>query len=121
MSQRAHRAKQSLLRELDKNFQQYFHTNLREVVQELRVHHMNITQEPGPDELIEAIDQSRILDFTDAPTFLELRDTVHRVREGHFGVCVACKRRISEQVLEREPNVKLCKACSSRVVRAGLA
>ena len=121
ISQGTTRAKQSLLRELDRNFQQYFHTNLHEVIHELRVHHVDITSDPAPDELIQVIDQSRILDFVDAPTMLELRDTVHRVREGTFGVCVACKRRISAQTLEVEPNAKLCRSCSRRVVRSGLA
>lgn len=113
-------AKESLLRELDKNFQRYYRTDLREVINELRVHFVDINPEPAPDELIRAIDQSKILNFTDAPPFLELRDTVHRVRQGQFGFCVACKKRISSQVLEREPNVKLCRNCERRVARVRL-
>jgi hypothetical protein len=118
--QRTDRAKQSLLRELDINFQHYFHASLYEVINGLRLHYVDITTDPSPDELILVIDRTRILDFVPAPSILELRDTVHRVTTGTFGYCAGCKKPISTHVLESTPNAKLCPRCSQRVVRSGL-
>jgi len=121
LSRRMDRAKQSLLNELDKNFQRYFHANLGEVINDLRLHYVEITYDPTPDELLSVIERSRILDFVPGPPLVELRDTIHRIIGGTFGVCIACKRPIAVEILESAPNAKLCPDCSQRVNQAGIS
>ena len=115
LSQGTDRAKQTLLNELDQRFQFYFHANLQDVVNDLRLHYVEIRPDPSPDELMAAIDVSGILDFVPMPSIGELRDAVRRVKSGTYGFCIGCRGAISSDILESEPNAKFCSECSRGV------
>jgi RNA polymerase-binding transcription factor DksA len=117
----ANRAKQSLLKELDANFQKHFHVTLSEVINDLRLHYGEITVDPSLDEVFVVIDRTKLLNFVASPSIYELRDSIHRISAGTFGICVACKHSIATDILESTPNATLCPSCSQRVAPSGLA
>jgi len=108
------RAKFSLLRELDVRFQRYYHERLSDVINDLRLHHVDIKPDPSADELISIISRNKILNFTTAAPMLELRETFDRLKHGTFGICVDCGKSISPETLEKWPTTKLCDHCSGQ-------
>jgi len=108
------RAKYSLLRELDVRFQRSYHERLGEIINDLRMHHIEIKPDATADELISIIDRSRLLYFVSDPSIQELRTTFERLRIGTFGTCEHCGEAIPPEVLEKAPTTTLCTPCSGR-------
>jgi RNA polymerase-binding transcription factor DksA len=109
------RAEQSLLRELDTRLQTSWHETLQDVITDLRVHWVDVKSNATADELISVIHNYRLLDFASTQPLMEIRDTIRRIKQGTFGVCSDCGEEISGEILECQPNAKLCPACAGRL------
>jgi RNA polymerase-binding transcription factor DksA len=109
------RLEQSLLKELDTRLQSCWHESLQEVITDLRIHWVDIKPDASPDDLISVISSTRLLDFVNTQPLAEIRDTFQRINQGTFGTCVGCGLEISAEILESQPNAKLCPACSERL------
>jgi RNA polymerase-binding transcription factor DksA len=110
------RAEQSLLRELDTRLQTSWHETLQDVITDLRVRWVDIKSDAGADELISVIHSYRLLDFVSTQPLIEIRDTIQRIKQGTFGLCVGCGEEISAEIIETHPNTKLCSACAGRLI-----
>ena len=111
-----HRAYTSLLREVDARCQRYYHERLTDVVNDLRLHHIEIRPDPSAEELLSVISRNRILDFTTAAPMVELREAIDRLMRGTFGLCVDCGEGIPSETLEQHPTAKLCGRCNKQKV-----
>lgn len=52
-----------------------------------------------------------LLAFKSDPRIDELRGALERLEQGSFGICIACKGEISQDLLEVDPAVRLCERC----------
>ena len=41
----------------------------------------------------------------------EFRSALHRLEEGTYGICLTCKRPISQDTLDADPTARLCPTC----------
>ncbi len=41
----------------------------------------------------------------------EFRSALHRLEEGTYGICLTCKRPISQDTLDADPTARLCPVC----------
>ncbi len=46
----------------------------------------------------------------------EFRSALHRLEEGTYGICLTCKRPISQDALNADPTTRLCPACEQAYV-----
>jgi len=109
------RAEQTLLRELDSRLQVSWHETLQDVINDLRIRWVDLKPDAQPDEVITAIHSYRLLDFETTQPLLEIRDTIQRIKQGTFGSCAGCGQEISGEILETQPNTKLCSSCAERL------
>ena len=115
------RAEESLLKQLDTRLQTSWHETLQDVITDLRIRWVDVKQDADADELISVIHTYRLLDFVTAQPLIEIRDTIRRIKQGTFGVCLGCGKEISGDLLESQPSVTLCSTCTEQLnsVRQG--
>jgi RNA polymerase-binding transcription factor DksA len=105
------RAKAALLSELDVTLQKYCHQRLNDVVNDLRLRYVNVKPDSSPDEVISVFLQSGVLKTISAAPMMRLRESLERIRQGTFGMCVSCGKKISAAYLEKNPTTTHCAAC----------
>ncbi len=59
-----------------------------------------------------------ILAFKNDPVLEELRSALKRLDQGTFGICLGCKRPISQDVLDKDPTQRICSMCEQQFVAA---
>jgi len=52
-----------------------------------------------------------LLAFKSDPRLQELRGALVRFDEGTYGICIGCKREISQDILDRDPSQRVCADC----------
>lgn len=55
------------------------------------------------------------LAFKSDPQIEELRHALDRIENGTFGYCIACKGRITLELLNADPTRRVCPACEQRL------
>jgi hypothetical protein len=66
---------------------------------------------PLPRQGIEAL-----LAFKTDSILDELHGALHRLDEGTFGICIACKRRMNQTLLDSDPIRRLCPECERKLL-----
>jgi hypothetical protein len=112
------RIKLSLLKQIDLLVWRSYHQTLVEMINELRVHRLNLPLKPSVDEIFGTLRKERMLEFSTQPGMKELRDAVDRMVEGTFGLCQHCGQEMEEKTLEQQPTIRYCRACSVEMADA---
>ncbi len=63
-------------------------------------------EEPASGHQVEAA-----LAFKSDALLDEYRSALHRLEDGTYGICLTCKRPISQDTLDADPTARLCPAC----------
>ena len=108
------RAKQVLLRDLDRILQSAYHQRLGEVINDLRLHDIELSPNPSPDDIFLLMRRSRVLWCSSLPEIESVRRSIDRVASGSLGVCDRCKKEIGAEVLEANPFARFCPKCISQ-------
>ena len=114
------RVKAALLSELDVSLQKYCHQRLKDVVNDLRLRHINVKPDSSPDEVFSVFLQSGVLKTMTAAPIVRMRESLERIRMGTFGLCALCGREISAKYLIQNPTTTRCASCdreSQRLMR----
>lgn len=61
-------------------------------------------------------DIDALLAFKSDPHIEELRHALDRIEAGTFGVCISCKAVISEELLDTDPEQRVCGLCEQKFV-----
>jgi len=69
------------------------------------------TRESFVDEQLSLHQIDAILAFKSDPTLDELRGALDRIETGTFGLCISCKKVISQEVLDADPSRRVCSGC----------
>ena len=56
-----------------------------------------------------------ILAFKSDQWLSELRNALNRISDGTYGVCISCKRRIPQRMLDVDPILRLCGECEQEM------
>lgn len=56
-----------------------------------------------------------ILAFKSDPILDELRGALDRLEAGTFGVCISCKKPMSQEVLDSDPARRVCSGCEVEI------
>ena len=117
-TQNLERIKLSLLKQIDLLVWRSYHQTLVEMINELRVHRLNVPLRPSVDEIFGTLRKERMLEFSTQPGMKELRDAVDRMVRGTYGLCQHCGQEMDEQTLVQQPTVLYCRACSTEMADA---
>ena len=77
---------------------------------------LNREEFTGERASLHAIDA--VLSFKSDPRLDELRGALDRIEDGTFGVCIGCKKLISQPLLTREPARRMCEECERKYNRS---
>ncbi len=103
--------KRALLRELDTTLQHSCHQSLQDIITDLRIRYVNISPDPSPDEVVDAMVRHDILRLRAAPRMARLCASLDRWQQGMLGVCDVCGKEIPPPELERDPSQTRCRRC----------
>ncbi len=70
------------------------------------------------DEPASAHQVEAALAFKSDAQLEEFRSALHRLEEGTYGICLTCKRPISQDTLDADPTARLCPACEHSFARS---
>ncbi|MER3523507.1 MAG: hypothetical protein C4326_05410 [Ignavibacteria bacterium] len=91
---------------------------LSKLVDHLREHYAEF---PG-DEMVQGDlslhDLDALLAFKSDPELEELRNALVRLEKGTYGICLSCKRSISQEVLDNDPTQRVCSMCEQKFIGA---
>jgi RNA polymerase-binding transcription factor DksA len=103
--------KTALLRELDVTLQQCCHQRLKDVMNDLLIHYVNIKPDSSPDDVFSIVLESGVLKTVSAAPVVQMRESLERLRKGTFGFCTLCSSEISTNYLEQNPTTMHCELC----------
>ncbi len=63
-------------------------------------------------------DLDALLAFKSDPKIEELRNALDRLESGTYGVCIGCKGRISQELLDADPAHRFCLDCEQQFSHA---
>jgi RNA polymerase-binding transcription factor DksA len=112
--------KTALLRKLDVTLQQCCHQRLKDVMNDLRIHYVNIKPDSSPDDVFSVVLESGVLKTISAAPVVQMRESLERLRKGTFGFCISCEREISAKYLQQNLTTMHCDLCdkeSSKLMR----
>ncbi|MBN1398726.1 MAG: TraR/DksA C4-type zinc finger protein [Bacteroidetes bacterium] len=105
------RVKAALLSELDVTLQKCCHQRLKDVVNDLQIHHAGIKPDASPDEVFAVFLKSGVLKTMTGTPIVRMRESLERLKTGTFGLCASCGRNIPAAYLEKYPTATRCASC----------
>jgi len=103
--------KTALLKELDITLQQCCHQRLKDVMNDLRIHYVNIRPDSSPDDVFSIVLESGVLKTISAAPVVQMLESLERLRKGTFGFCTLCGREVTAKYLEKHPTTMHCELC----------
>jgi RNA polymerase-binding transcription factor DksA len=90
------------------------HGILRKLYSHLEEHYaLSISESTFREGSLTIHQLDALLAFKSDPLLDELRSALNRLEEGTFGVCLSCKDRIDEDLMDADPTRRMCKRCES--------
>lgn len=110
------RVKTALMRELDNALQHQCHQALNEVINDLRLHYVNIKPGSTPDDVFSILLSTGILKRFTSASIVEMRESIERLGSNTLGICSVCGRNISIEMLVKRPTTRRCLQCEGQML-----
>ena len=100
-----------LLNQVDYTVWRYFRQTLAEIVNEVQIRKMIVSQNFSADEIFGLLKQEGILLRVPGQHANDLRDAIDRLLKGTYGLCQHCGQVIDESEVLNNPTARYCGKC----------